>query len=640
MFRIASLPMPIFSTVFALIIGVLGLMGHRYLERATIQVNELEAHYHQAIVQSGAFLASHLHELKHYVNMNNLDKGGKDRVFRSYGSLFLRHGELDQLEVYSIPACKLILKASLDKSIQTSCFDKPKPSGQFFWDQTTKGYPVMGLRVSLPENPNILLAAKLVLDKEWITLFPSIAKQVAAMKLNLNQNSDLERYLLAEAGYKPQSGYMASLWSEHWLLSLLPSRISILKMAFAQIQIVFLLLSALLALLSMAVLKGRIRATEKRKREFYTWCKDLLQNTIHPAHKQEQITKSLYGDDNYRLWCESLLSLKKEEQSKKSDFLCHFKEVNHENQKLKEKVKRLKEELSLVAENESLSYHICQNAPLLIEKQLHQKRQLKTIHDFNQKELFHALNQFNQLFTNWSDSLQEKGSRKFLRSLCEVTGTQGGKHKLEENIEEFIDLGNQLLTTSEKTHQIINQLYLEKDLSLKTLSYWSGLAFVEEGTNTFPMQIEEVCSYVSKLLKFEKGSWDGKISIPENLKTLKFTWIPNSVLIASFYHIISLITSFTKVTNLDIVFHGKFKGDLSHLFVTLASGVLNDSTSIFTPSPIHWKKVKHLLLPYGIDLSYLPGRKDQATLSLSWLQESSRKEAKVTKNDADQSQLG
>ena len=618
MIRFASLPLPIFSTFLALAIGVGGLVGHRYLEYTAKQMNALEGQFHKAIVQSGAFLASHLHELKQHIDMGGLDEGGKDRLFRSYGSLFLRHGELDQLEVYSLPACNLISKSSLDKSIQKSCFDDSQASSQFFWDQTIDGNPVMGLRFSLPENPSILLAAKLVLDKEWVDLYPGLAKSFRSLKLSLNQNNNNNRYLISEAGYKPQSGYMASLWSEHWLFSLLPNKVESLKTAFSHIQFTFLIIAALLAMIVMVSARRRFEVLGKRQHEFYAWCKDLLQNTIHPAHKKEERTKFLYMDDTYRLWCESLLSMKKEEQSKKSDFLCHFKEVNHENQKLKDKVKRYKEELSLLAENESLSYHICQNAPLLIEKQLHQKLLLKKIYDHNEKEFLEVIKNFEYLFKEWSHNLKAKGSRKFIRSLCEVNGENGTKNKLDENIEDFLCLGDRLLTSVTNSNKIIAQLYLEKDLSLKTLSYWSSLAFVDNDGSSMPMQIEGISSYVGQLLKFENEAWSGKIKILDSLKEMQFSWIPNSVLIASFYHIISMITSTTANENIEIVMHGKVKGSLSHLFVTLASLSHDSKSEIFTPAPEHWKKVKHLLLPYGVDLSYLPGRKEQATISLSW----------------------
>ena len=599
------------------------MIGYQYLDQAAGQIDDLELHYHNAIIQSGAYLASHLHELEQHMDMSSLYKGDEDRVFRSYGSLFLRHGELDQLEVYSLPNCKLILKSTLDKSIQTSCFDEKKASSQFFWDQTKEGNPVMGLRAILPHKPSILLAVKLVLDKEWVALYPSLAKSFAKLKLNLNQNTDGKRFLITEAGYKPQSGYMASLWSEHWLLSLLPSGVATLKNAFAQIQVTFLFLAALLAILAATVMKKRLRIIDDREYDFFRWCKDLGQNTIHPAHNQEQRTKRLYTDEKYRVWCEDLLALKKEEQSKKSEFLSHFKEVNHENQKLKEKLKRYREDLSLVAENESLAYHICQNAPILIEKQVKQKKLLKEICDYNQHEFLVAMKDFQSLFTGWSQNLQEKGSRKFLRSLCEMSGEKGAKHKLDENIEEFLTLGNRLLAAAESTDRIISKLYLEKDLSLKTISYWSSLAFVEKDVKSIPMQIDEVCGYVSKLLMFEKQTSCFKFNIAESLKLFKFAWIPNSVLIASFYHIIALMTSFVEAEEVEVVFHKKIKGDLSHIFVTLASTVPSKATT-FTPSPVHWKKVKHLLLPYGIDLSYLPGRKDQATISLSWTQNHSK----------------
>ncbi|MFK7823183.1 MAG: hypothetical protein AB8G05_03445 [Oligoflexales bacterium] len=622
MFRIARLPLPIFSTLLALAIGIGGMLGNRYLEQSADHIDELELQYHRALIQSGAFLASHLYELKQHIDMSSLNNKSKDLVFRSYGNLFLRHGELDQLEVYGLPNCNQILKSTLDKSIQTSCFDEKHTSSGFFWDQTKEGNPVMGLRARLPENTSILLVAKLVLDNEWVALYPALTKAFREFKLNLNQNSGRKRYLITDAGYKPQSGYMASMWSEHWLLSLLPSRVAGIKNAFSQIQVTFLILSALLAFFTVTVLKRRLRIIGEREYDFFNWCRDLQQNTIHPAHNQEQRTKSLYADEKYRIWCEELLALKKEEQSKKSDFLSHFKEINHENQKLREKVKNFKEELSLVAENGSLAYHICQNAPLLIEKQVNQRKLLKEIRDYNQYESLIVMKDFHKLFSNWSQNLQEKGSRKFLRSLCEMSGEHGSKHKLEENIEEFLTLGNRLLVASENTDKIISQLYAEKELSLKTISYWSGLAFVEKDIKSIPMQVEEVCNYVSKLIMFEKESLHCKINTPESLKIFKFAWIPNSVLIASFYHIISMMTSFVEGKNVEVVFHRKIKGQISHVFVTLAPSASRTTDAIFAPSPVHWKKVKHLLLPYGIDLSYLPGRKDQATISLSWNQSS------------------
>lgn len=618
MSRFAHLPLPVFSICLALLVGLSGLLGSRYLNQTIDQIEELEEQYHKDIVQTGAHLAAHLHELKQHINEKGGDPNRNERSFRSFGSLFLRHGEFDQLEIYSIPSCRLILKSTLDKSLKTGCFDSKLPANEFFWDQTVEGYPVMGLRMSIPDNPKISLAGKVVLDKEWAALHPLVAGSFTKLKLSLKQDFGQKPYLIAEDGYKPQTGYMANLWSQHWLLSLFPNRIVNMKDAFVQIQSIFLLFSIMLSTLALFSLKARLRVLGERKLDFFNWCKDLVQNTIHPVHQQKQRSTLLCKDDVYGPWCEELLQIKKEEQEKKSDFMTHFNEVNQENEQLKEKVKRLQEELSIVAENEALSYHICQNAPVLIEKHLNQKKLLKKITDHNQKDFLPVLKEFKRLFDDWSYNLEMKGSRKFLRSLCEVSGQRGSKHRLDENIEDFLKLGNHILNMAQNTDKIIGELFVEKDLSLKTLSYWSSLAFVEKDCKSMPMQMDEVCNYVGKLLAFEKRSWSGKIQLPEALKILKFAWIPNSVLIASFYHVVSLITTFSQDKKLDLVFHSKVKQDLSYMFITLAATEQNQEGDIFKPSSLHWKKVKHLLLPYGLDISYLPGRKDQATVSLSW----------------------
>ena len=603
------------AIIFLCITVVTSFFTYQFFSTKLFQVNWLSEKLQSSTMQARFQLVDRMNEaIEEFQRLRVYNENS----IRSFASFVLEQNIVDQFEIYDSTSCSLLSKATLDKNIKQNCVKNQSLPEGLFWELNDLSDSVLGVRKILSKNEDeskLLLIAKVNIDKIWLRTYPQLSSQLLnagmSMKPILNKNSvvieDNDVTVNQMSNFFPL-GLIKSRENLYWLKDLSKS-----------IFIITCLMMFIIVFTLYLNVKNHDKKVFDLNTEFFVWCRDLIKNHIHPTQKDRLRKSKLFNDERYKSWCMELLDIQQEENIRSNELILDYNLKVQENVKLNDQIEKFRQKIGVLSENKELARSICQLAPRLLSNNEQLTRFTKIIMEESLNQINDETTTLIDLINEWERGLNEQGSRKFIRTLCERTSSTGAKHLLEENVQSLITLSNSIFKHTNLMNNNIKKLFLQKDHITKVLNHWIDLSFYGDKQHSVrsTYKMEEILAFVEIFYELTYSKNKIKFDISHELKKIKFNWIPNSVMISFFERLIHLFLAGDNYENNKIMIRNKIKNEYFHLFVSIENNVLRNSNSSFSDYQ-SWDDIKNLLVPYEIEINIIPSRENSITVSLAW----------------------
>lgn len=588
--------------------------------------------YQESLGYSKVFLASPLHDLKRYIQDEDGFLKKPNRSAQSRLGFLLKRGEIDRVAIYEKDSCIPLLQASLDHRLPSACHDNKYVADGFIWKKIDEGIPILVARhtISNRKGISLLLESMVLLNHDWLQINQEFEKFHRNLKLELRGMRPGSGSLVFQDGQSENGEFVASLWTKDFSLNLFSGRLHTVIYLLDSLKIPSLLWLIFTCLLSALGFYGRGKILQKRLKVFFLWLKKILSSDIL-ADQHNSLKDFLYADKTFRKSCEEIENMQYLMQRQQKDLLGEYEEGKSQLTKSLKELQYYKDQIGEQEELESLAIHIQQASPNVINRMYEQMEECLDLVQGILPKFLQDNRSLHLLSQEWVTGYQSKGSRKFIRSLCETKGTQLGKHMLEENLEQFLYLSDKLHDQALNFSLKLRKFHKVDYRNIEIINYWKALAFCRLNPRENSSNWDHMISQAKTHLEVHKTDLDLKIK-SDHMAGLENPKIPAAVMIMSLYHIFSFFSEIAVEMPLSLIISCKKYRQYTSLFFTFSSK--NQKQERIQHENKNIVSVKKLLLPYGFEISLLPGRMGSTSISLAWIDLESKTDKEANKKES------
>lgn len=214
--------------------------------------------------------------------------------------------------------------------------------------------------------------------------------------------------------------------------------------------------------------------------------------------------------------------------------------------------------------------------------------------------------------TNWRRGLEERGARKFIRSLAESpSALRSDQTLLDDELQAFAALGDQLRDLALHARLGTQAALAETAEVGKLAAHWEALA-------SGAASVERCVTLVSALAEattLAKAS--GLAIMPIDLSEVQCVWptLPARAAVSALYHLLATLAAW-QTPGTPIV--ARIRREAGRTMVVFSVHSVHQAAASSDKQTKHLETAKALLLPHGITLAVLPTRAGASPIVLRW----------------------
>mgnify|MGYP000753538899 CR=1 FL=1 len=522
---------PTFGLFLAFALMLTSVPVTNWLETRRLELQELGLSYQRALFDTRSLLATQAFLLFKDPFLANPLGGELVSGLQKRLVSYLSASETDKITIYDA-SCHLVATVSSKNLSSSPCEIANKRS--FSW-QNDDGVLSLSLwrTLDLGQGLKYQVAAEVALDESWLILYPEFSRLMKRFDFELGAidgESGLNHAVLVAEGKTPSGPFVAALFSRSWpVIKLAPLLISTQKIANI-FFIPFALLSLLFALAIAQRRRWQIEDEKKAHEGMQQWLKNIdhqkllaMEDTSGPLANLKQTIRMEVG----RLTGEI-----KQQQST----IMHIQEQLVQFKKYAEEAKR---RLLDYGEHESLALQVKTSALVFAKNLEEYDSQLETLAELVRIKMLKESGELFKVLNTWKKAVQEKGARKFMRSLYETIDEASGQDQLTVAIWQISQLAMGVSEAAIQCSLRMHKLRPAYQRYSKILTGWYALALSD---TLDKMPDYKLIQCLESAYKMHQGHPHRiGLTFADKTRLAMFVPIRSSVLVAGLFHILNYL---------------------------------------------------------------------------------------------------
>ncbi|MCB9228609.1 MAG: hypothetical protein H6618_03275 [Deltaproteobacteria bacterium] len=594
-----------------------------WMEHQFVREDVFSREFSGALADTKVRLVEGVREAQERIGTMSISPSGWDaKVLQSMLELSHSPGYIDQIGLFD-QSCRSLVRVRSEHKPLVPCEGLlPEHSDQlhiFEIPETDRTVLAFVTPLMLSDSSEALkLAAFTILDQDWLRTYSqlSAAGNIAGLRMfRPLHESFVSADRLSLSGmdfplYRTGPGSVLAGMTGRSFVNFVP------VMAFC-----FFFVAVAFQLLGLIRERKRADRQNQMKSELCDWSEHLSRH-LSSLPGQRSLPALLELDPQLREHCERLLHRLDQQQSDLAAAIRGSDLVRKTEEQLRQENQFLVRQLGYVCEGVALRHQILKSASFADAMLREGWGELRQLRASLRQGGRHELAEFIKIVMEWQRGFQEKGSRKFLRSLCETPGHQGYQHQLDEQLSYLIQTGKALqerLLSARPAMQSASRVMIQ---TLRLLSHWNFLALNElHGSDDYGkgggFRVGDACTEVAALLKARRIGADVRlVCLPEARQT-ELPDVPRHVFIASLQ---ILILTFTEGKEDEpILFRMSCRRIRERQFAMLHP-IRNPGAGLSDPRnhPGDFALACQILRPWGFECKSVPEADGGCFLMLSW----------------------
>ena len=545
----------------------------------------------------------------------------------------VQRGVLDQIYIWD-GECNLIANAFSNKALPNDCPKKVGGSFEtntFVW-LTIKDVPTLALTKKFDDSKKTAYVVGLVqLDDNWVNLQGEFKKMYSDLNLSIAKEDSFRGATIIKEGKSPAGLALAALGTSSFADKFLGAgNLSENPMSNA----FFWPLWGLMAIFTTMVWWQNKEKNLQNKYEqisFVSWCKSLspIAEFTMPGKfdNEPQETRPLQDAQKY---ISQAIQTKNDAMRgatrKRGDLEKTIKSLEVE-------IQHYQKRLAELAELDSLAIQLQRTTGSFLNKMSELHNRSEEISDTLDTAIAENAQSLNNIMAEWQRGVEERGTRKFIRSLAETPGNANFETLLDEQIHTIINITASLRDTSLTTSINANELVEIASFASRVASLWHGIALSSDQDdliNDFGEIIEES----QELIKLEEDLSEIEFrNLIAELDQDQVPMVSKTIWTSAMYHIyLGLADLIKNQSGFGIVSRFRKESGRNILAISLFHQSRDAEYPKHNENLAHQLEIsRSMLIPYNIKLNVLPTLNGPFPIALSWANEELLLEESCTK---------
>lgn len=526
-------------------------------------------------------------------------------------SAYLKPSVIEQATIITAN-CDVVASISTQNFKSTPC-EKLNLQKKLQW-QIHSNIPTLSfIQPLMHQEKKLFLLSQVNLGEKWLDRFYPLKHSWSGLSLEFTEQSPTEfRQPFLLSGPGTYEG-IAFTKINHPIFSLFPGRI------FKQNQTLFIaifLITIVLLInkLSKVWINFNDRKTEKLLLNFFDWFQTLKITIFQSPKNIQNVNK------------EFIQTLKEEiiKYVETKDKLIEKKqlsisELEEERNELGKRILVLKNTIDLMTDTKSLNYQINQASGLMRQSIDDLDEIAKDVESILSTGLTENGKSLLKFIQDWQLGIEQRGARKFLRSLSETESIHGYENMLDEQLHILHQYANSLTDQAVAANLHCHKLLHQSAKVNQVASHWNNMTN-QEPQSDHSNTMEEMIQTFKSLIELDHKTKHISIKYDSKIKNPVINHAPKDKWVTGFYHILKALLHSDKhqeVQTLNISYKEKQSRSLIIFTTNQFSSLKLDL--FHSDVKKQMQTSQNILKPFGIKCDYLYTTiGHNAPISLMW----------------------
>jgi hypothetical protein len=548
----------------------------------------------------------------------------------------VQKGGMDQIYIWN-DKCEIHASANLGEGIKGACpyADNRFTTGKFLWSVDGQ-VPVLSLVNVMSKkgkgNKPYYAMGMVSLDSNWLALFPKLNKLSKQLELSIGPATNVKGTIIHNEGQSTTGESLASLGTSRFLDRFIGAE----HLSETAYENPFFWPGFVLALIFAFMHWFKQRAWRLqmlgKQAEFLEWCKSLspIADFDMPGKangEKKDLTIDLKDGQKYvsQAIQTKVDTIRKGERKRQ--------ELESSIKKLETEISAYQQRLGELAELDSLAIQLQRTTSSFLDKMEDLHSRSEDLSDVLGGPVAEQCQTMVAMLGDWNHGIEERGARKFIRSLYETPSEEDDRSLLEIQTESLFHLMEGVRDGAVSASIAANDMVEISGYAARIASLWHGLSMRSDEDN-FVDNLADVIEESQELvtLEYGEGLIFKNLGVDLDMESSEgMPNIPKTIWTSALYHIYLGFAELSKGRqDTFVVTRKRVEAVRSLLVVSLMSHKkLAPKGGATTAQPDHRpnhteKQAYHLevaramLAPYEIKIMVLPALDDAFPIALAW----------------------